>query len=122
MNKKELLKKAKKEINKDLKIRGLYIIPQKKLHDSGYKQMYVIGHTEYKEELEDYEFYLLGTYSDVINLYGESLNFMNNGNNDIKTINLDINKYGIIHIWSDYDIFKIRYANISSVWLDKCGE
>ena len=30
--------------------KGIYIIQQRKLHDSGYRRMYVIGHTEYDRE------------------------------------------------------------------------
>ena len=54
MNKsaKELLDKCiKLEMDKKLPLfKGIYIIQQRKLHDSGYRMMYVIGHTEYDRE------------------------------------------------------------------------
>lgn len=72
---------------------GIYIIQQRKLHDSGYRMMYVIGYSK-----EDRKLYLLSTYSDVIdigNLFSNPLNY---------DIHLDINRDGIIHIWSNKKI------------------
>ena len=120
MRKKELLNKCEKyDRTKKILIKGLFIIQENKLHDSGYKLMSVIGHTEYDENINDFHYYLLSNCcSDVINLYG---NLYNNGK-DIKQINIDINKNGIIHIWSDYDGFIPRYMNISNCWLDNIGD
>ena len=42
---------------------GILIIQQRRLHDSGYRMMYVIGQT-----IEDDKYYLLSTYSDVIDI------------------------------------------------------
>ena len=49
---KELLNKCiKLEMDKKLPLfKGIYIIQQRKWHDSGYRMMYVIGHTEYDRE------------------------------------------------------------------------
>lgn len=114
MNKelKDLLDKCEKYINQ--KITGLYVIPQKKIHDSGYRLMNVIGHSEYDEDIKDFHYFLLSECSDVINLYGD----LYNNAKDIKQINMDINKNGVIHIWSDYDGFIPRYFNIGNCWLD----
>ena len=46
--------------------KGIYIIQQRKLHDSGYRMMYVIGHTEYDKSIKDFRYYLLSSCSDVI--------------------------------------------------------
>ena len=116
MNKEELFNKCEKYDNQ--KIIGVFIIQERRLHDSGYRIMNVIGHTDYDEDIEDFHYFLLSSCSDVINLYG---NLFNNGK-DLKQVNIDINKKGIIHIWSNYDKFMPRYMNISNCWLDNVGE
>ena len=34
--------------------KGVYIIQQRRLHDSGFRMMYVIGHTEYDDKIKDF--------------------------------------------------------------------
>ena len=68
MNKDELLDKAKK-INFGDKLplfKGIFIISQRRLHDSGFRTMYVVGHTDFDKSKNDFEYYLISTYSDVI--------------------------------------------------------
>ena len=69
MTKEELLAKAIKLGMNDQSplLKGIYIIQERFLHDSGYRIMNVIGHTEYDPELKDYKYYLLSECSDVIN-------------------------------------------------------
>ena len=97
MNKyqKELLNKCGKEVGVTENIPLLdeiYIIPQTKKHESGYKMMYVIGYIRKTEK-----YYLLDTISDVIDL-GE---YGNTGD-----ISIDIKHNGIIHLWSRRKKFK----------------
>ena len=117
MNKvqKELLEKAT-DIRPDSKLplfKGIYIIQQKKLHDSGYRMMYVIGHTDYDERIKDFNYYLIGTYSDVVDFISWR------GNPSISDLHLDINKNGIIHIWTnDNRSLKCSIPYISNCMLE----
>lgn len=104
MNKaqKELLDKCKK-LNMEEKLplfKGIYIIQQRKLHDSGYRMMYVIGHTSYDKEKKDSEYYLIGTYSDVVDFQPVWAKYIK-GSNEMCDLHLDIDKNGIIHIWTN---------------------
>lgn len=103
MNKgqKEFLEKANKtKFGEELPLfKGIFIIPQIQLHDSGYRMMYVIGHTDYDEKKKDFDYYLLATYSDVID-FTPLFNKYIKGNFDMCDLHLDINKSGIIHIWT----------------------
>ena len=103
MNKgqKEFLEKVKKtEWGEELPLfRGIFIIPQRKLHDSGYKMMYVVGHTDYNEDKKDFDYYMLATYSDVID-FAPIFDKYIKGNFEMCDLHLDINKSGIIHIWT----------------------
>ncbi len=80
--------------------KGIYIIQQRKLHDSGYRMMYVIGQTEYDKKIKDFHYYLVGTYSDVID-FQPMFNKLLNRNYDMCDLHLDIDKNGIIHIWTN---------------------
>ena len=102
MNKEELLKKTiKLEYGENMPLfKGIYIIQQRKLHDSGYRMMYVIGHTEYDKEIEDFKYYLISACSDVINLQ-PAFEKMLKGEYNICDFNLDINRNGLIHIWTN---------------------
>lgn len=92
MTQKELLEKAEivkwDEIDNVPLLTGIFIIQQRKLHDSGYRMMYVIGHTE------DFKYYLLATYSDVI-VFTSFWSKIK-----LEDLHLDINRHGIIHVWS----------------------
>ena len=110
MTKEELLKKAIKvdRLEGIENLVGIFIIQQRKLHDSGFRMMYIIGH---KKDFEKY--YLIATYSDVVifeNLY--------NKNKAIQDIHLDINKNGIIHIWSNRNTFKCEWIDVSTCSLE----
>lgn len=86
--------------------KGIYIIQQRKLHDSGYRMMYVIGHTEYDERIKDFKYYLLATYSDVID-FEKSFNLCD--------LHLDIDKSGLIHIWTNSNKkLKCRWSHVSN--------
>lgn len=121
MKKNELLKKAIPLHYDDVSpiFSGVFIIQRRQLHDSGYRMMYVIGHTNYDEKLKDFKYYLLGTYSDVVEFTYDILNKFQNKITDIK---MDINKNGIIHIWSGYDKFVCNWRNVSSCVLEKVGD
>lgn len=102
MNKEELLNKAVGvewlKLEEAPIFTGIYIIQQRKLHDSGFRLMYVIGHTE------DFKYYKLSGGSDVLDLEGFWSKII------LKDLHLDINKYGLIHIWSNKNRFKCSFA------------
>lgn len=104
MNKKqkELLEKCiEVEWGKEVPLfKGVYIIQQRKLHDSGYRMMYVIGHTEYNKDKNGYEYYLIGTYSDVVD-FQPPFRKMLEGVNETCDLHLDIDDGGVIHIWTN---------------------
>lgn len=98
----ELLAKAR-ELNYRDKIplfKGIYIIQQRRLHESGFRLMSVIGHTDYDKELKDYKYYLISSCSDVIDFEPIFDNLLTN-NYDMCDLHLDINKNGLIHIWTN---------------------
>ena len=103
MNKgqKELLEKViKTQFGEKLPLfKGIYIVPQRGLHDSGFRMMYVIGHTDYDEAKKDFDYYLIATYSDVID-FAPLFDRYIKGNFNMCDLHLDINKSGIIHIWT----------------------
>ena len=89
---------------------GIYVIPTNLKHDSGYKIMYIIGHTPFKRG-ENQKTYLIDTYCDVID-YSNYL-----GRYDkIKDLHIDITPNGIIHIWSNEQNMKI-INNLSSCYI-----
>lgn len=92
MTQKEMLEKTQKIYWQDIEnvplLSGIFIIQQRKLHDSGYRLMYVIGHDE---KFENY--YLLDECSDVVNIESYWTKV------PIEDVHIDINKNGIIHIW-----------------------
>ena len=105
MNKEELLNKAIKLDYNDLKlITGIYIIQNRKLHDSGYRLMTVIGHDH------DYDNYYMisNCCSDVIDFVGWMSSIK------IEDLHLDINRHGLIHIWSNNSIFSSTFYNLSN--------
>ena len=77
----------------------IYIIPQTKKHESGYKMMYVIG---YNRKTEKY--YLLDSISDVVD-FGEFGN--------VGEIHIDIEHNGIIHLWSRNKKFNLGFRGSS---------
>lgn len=97
MNKfqKELIEKCKKvSINDETPLfDDIYMLPTTRKHDSGYKIMYIIGYSREKNE-----FYLLDTYCDVVSL-GEF-------DTNIKDLHIDVLDNGIIHYWSNYQMFE----------------
>ena len=104
-------KKAQEMLDKAIKLnygdeiplfKGIYIIQERKLHDSGYRLMNVIGHTEYNKELGDYKYYLISCCSDVID-FEPIFDKLIAGNYDMCDLHLDINKNGLIHIWTNSD-------------------
>lgn len=101
MNKKELFENVidvkLMNLEKVPELDGVYIVPQRKLHDSGYKMMNVVGHTE------NFDYYLLGTCSDVVDFESFFTNV------PIADLHMDINKNGIIHIWSKSNKFKCTH-------------
>lgn len=122
MNKasKELLDKCiELKINDKLPLfKGIFIIQQRKLHDSGYRMMYVIGHTEYDKELKDYKYYLISCCSDVID-FEPIFDKLLARNYDMCDIHLDIDRNGIIHVWTNSEKrFKIEYPFVSSCTLE----
>lgn len=104
MNKsaKALLDKCiKLEMDKKLPLfKGIYIIQRRELHDSGYRMMYVIGHTEYDREKQEREYYLIGTYSDVVDFQPVWDKYIK-GSTEMCDLHLDIDRNGIIHIWTN---------------------
>ena len=94
--------------------KGIYIIQQRKLHDSGYRMMYVIGHTEYDEKIKDFNYYLLATYSDVID-FQPIFDKLLKKEYDMCDLHLDINRNGLIHIWTNSSKkMKCEYPHVSS--------
>lgn len=98
--------------------KGIYIIQQRKLHDSGFRLMYVIGHTEYDKEINDFHYYLISVCSDVIDIQPTFKKLLNN-DYDMCDLHLDINKNGLIHIWTNSNKkLNADYLNISSCTLE----
>lgn len=98
----------------ELPIGGLYIIPTQYKHDSGYKIMYVVGHSPrglYEEE----KLYLLSMGSDVVSFESWVSDI------PIKDLNMDISPGGIIHIWSFTQNMKCRF-NCSNCQFEMMGE
>ena len=114
--KQELLDKAIK-LNYDSEIpmlKGIFIIQERTLHDSGYRLMNVIGHSEYNYELKDFKYYLISCCSDVVDFSPLFEKYIR-GNYSMGDIHLDINRYGIIHLWTNSDKWlKCQGTNLSS--------
>lgn len=122
MNKKakELLDKSiKLGTDKDLPLfKGIYIIQQRKLHNSGYRMMYVIGQTEYDVSKKEYEYYLIGTYSDVVDFQPVWSKYIK-GSTEMCDLHLDIDRNGIIHIWTNSNkFFKCSCPYVSNCILE----
>lgn len=118
MNKKELLNKViELDYGDEIPLfKGIYIIQQRKLHESGYKMMYVIGHTEYDKDKKDWDYYLVGTYSDVVDfqpIFEKHIKGIYN----VCDLHLDINKNGIIHIWTNSE----KYLQCQVPFLSSCS-
>lgn len=94
---------------------GIYIIPTRYKHDSGYKIMYIVGHAPYKGNEEE-KYYLLDTCCDVVDFD----NFMSK-NTTIRDLHLDIKPSGIIHIWSNRQNMKsgFRLSSCTFEMIDK---
>ena len=122
-------KKAQELLDKSVKLnredeiplfKGIYIIQKRKLHDSGYRLMNVIGHTEYDVNLKDFKYYLISQCSDVID-FEPTFNKLLAKNYDMCDLHLDIDRNGLIHIWTNKSDKKIkcRYGlNLSSCTLE----
>lgn len=100
--KEKLLDKAiKLEYNSKIPLfKGIFIIQERRLHDSGYRMMNIIGHSEYKKELKGFEYYLVSCCSDVVDFQPIFEKYMKN-NYDLCDLHLDIDRHGIIHIWTN---------------------
>lgn len=96
---------------------GIYIIPTKYKHESGYKIMYIVGHTPFRRN-EETQYYLLDTCCDVVDFDG----FIKN--TPIHDLHLDITPSGIIHIWSNYQNMKsgFRVSSCTFEMVDKTKE
>jgi hypothetical protein len=99
MNKKqqEMIEKAERvnlEVLREIEFDTVYILPQNKKHESGYKMMYVIGCKDNTE-------YLIATYSDVIDF-----NYFNPKAGDL---HMDIEDNGIMRFWSNNYKIKVIY-------------
>lgn len=96
--------------------KGIYIVQRRELHDSGYRMMYVIGHTEYDEKEKDFKYYLLATSSDVISLEPLFRRFMQY---EMCDLHLDIDRDGLIHIWTNSTKrFRCIFSHISTCQLE----
>lgn len=104
-------KKAQELLDKAIKLKrgdkiplfeGIYIIQERRLHDSGYRLMNVIGHTEYDKELKDCKYYLISCCSDVVDFQPIFDKYLKR-NYDMCDLHLDINRNGLIHIWTNSD-------------------
>lgn len=102
--KQELLDKCiKTKYNEKLpNFNGIYIIQTNLKHESGYKIMYIIGHTSFKKEGE-IKYYLIDKMCDVV----EIDNLLNQCN--IKELKFDITTSGIIHMWCNYNLLKVIF-------------
>ena len=78
---------------------GIYIIPTRRKHESGFKIMYVVGHTP-RIYGEEEKYYLLDTICDVVDFDSYI------GGVLIHDLHLDITPGGIIHVWSNYQNMK----------------
>lgn len=96
--------------------KGVYIIQQRRLHDSGFRMMYVIGHTEYDKVLKDFKYYLLSSCSDVVDFTPAFKNLLNKKYN-MCDLHLDINKNGLIHIWTNSD----KYLDCQCLHVSSCS-
>lgn len=111
MNKeqKELLKKCKiLSYDEDLPLfDGIYILPTNKIHDSGYKIMYIVGevHNIKNEKYDSTDYYLIDEYSDVVNLGYLTKN--------VKEVNIDVKHQGIIHLWNNLQKFQNWFKSSS---------
>lgn len=108
MNKyqKELLEKCKdtKLTDEIPLLDDIYILPQNRKHDSGYKIMYIVG-----LDRKQNQYYLLDTYCDVVN-FGDLKKY-------VKELNIDILDNGIIHCWSNYQKIQSNFR-VSSCTFD----
>lgn len=106
--KKELLKveKEKKFIEIPL-LDYIYVIPTKRIHDSGYMEMEIIGVNEegYKKKL--------ATYCDVL----DACKIITN-KKQLCTISMDIPEYGVLRFFSHENKFKIKKYGIGSFEFD----
>lgn len=117
MKKEEMLKKAIKIHYDDTNIplfKGIFIIQERKLHDSGYRLMNVIGHTEYYHKLNDFKYYLISECSDVVD-FTPIFEKLLAKQYDMCDLHLDISSNGVIHIWTNSNRYlKMTYPNVSS--------
>lgn len=117
MKKEEMLKKAIKINYNDTNIplfKGIFIIQERKLHDSGYRFMNIIGHTDYNEKSHDFKYYLISECSDVVD-FTPIFEKILLKQYDMCDLHLDISSNGIIHIWTNSNRYlKITYPNVSS--------
>lgn len=114
--KQELLDKAiKLNYGDDIPLlKGIFIIQERTLHDSGYRLLNIIGHTEYNREIQDYKYYLISECSDVVD-FNPLFDRYIKGDYSMGDIHLDINKHGIIHIWTNSNKWLKCYGtNLSS--------
>lgn len=122
--KQEILDKAiKLNYNDEIPLlKGIFIIQKRTLHDSGYRLMSIIGHSEYKKELEDFKYYLISCCSDVVDFSPLFEKYIK-GNYSMCDIHLDIDRFGIIHIWTNSNkwlkCWRTNLSNCSFEIIDK---
>ena len=98
--------------------KGIYIIQQRKLHDSGFRMMYVIGHTEYDTKIKDFKYYLISKCSDVVD-FQPVFDKLLKKQYDMCDLHLDIDRDGLIHIWTNSKKrMKVYCSHVSSCSLE----
>ncbi len=108
LNKKsELIKQAKLNGRPCIKyLKTIQIIPRRKLHESGYKMMYIIGLDE------NYKPYMISDCTDSITFTDYYTKQSFHG------IQMDIDEDGIISLWSRSNLFRTLDYNCSTVQFD----
>ena len=115
--------KGKELVEKSIKLdygdkiplfKGIFIVQERKLHDSGYRLMNIIGHTGYDKDKKDFEYYLVSECSDVVDFAPLFESYVKH-NYNMCDLHLDINSNGIIHIWTNSNKYlKCEMPHISS--------
>ena len=107
MNKKELIRQAKLNGHPCARsLKTIRIIPRRKLHDSGYKMMYVIGLNE------DYIPYMISSRADSIDFTDYHTKQSFHG------LQMDIDNEGIISLWSISNLFRTMDYECSTIQFD----
>jgi len=93
---------------------GIYIVPTRYKHDSGYKIMHIVGHSPRKTGKEE-RLYLIDTICDVVDFesYYNKI--------PINDLHIDISMGGILHVWSNTQYMKCHY-NVSACSFEMVGK